>query len=200
MKLLVYLFLLSSLCSLQAQSTQSWPVRILAFDESLTLVSPSVFSYPFNPAVGIGTTYTLFSRKRAGKKEMPKGTLFLLGELGGYYHQYVRSALTFTTGIGYRYQLGKLGLALDFGPGYSHGFTSGATYRFEDGTYREVIDFGSGGLHVASSFSASWKLKEVPNAPEVSFVIRQSMEDPFRNILLPHLYVGAGFTFFPFLR
>ncbi len=191
-------FLFVSAGLTQAQSDQAWPVRVSIFDESLTIASPSTFSYPFNPAFGIGTTYTLNSKKRAAKEKMPKGSWFLLGEFGGYHHQYVRSAFTLTSGIGYRRQFGRLGLALDFGPGLSYAFTPEETYRYEDGIYKEVTDWGALGLHVATSFSASWQLKKVDKSPEVSLIIRQSIEDPFRNISLPHLYVGAGFTFYPF--
>ncbi|MFK8054545.1 MAG: hypothetical protein AB8F78_00375 [Saprospiraceae bacterium] len=184
----------------QAQTDQAWPVRVAVYDESLTLPGASTFSYPFNPAFGIGTTYDLFSKKRAAKEEMPKGKWFLLGEFGGYHHQYVRSALQLSSAIGYRHQFGQLGLALDFGPGLTYAFTPEKTYRFDNGTYGEVTDWGAAGLHVATSFGVSWKFNNEANAPEVSLIARQSFEDPFRNIPFPHFYLGAGFTFYPFAR
>ena len=185
--------------TIYAQVQQTWPIRIAAFDESISFPSSDVSSYPFNPAFGIGTTYMLFAEKRAAK-ESPKATWFLLGEVGGYHHQYVRSALQLNTAIGYRYQFNRFGLALDFGPGYTHAFTPEKTYRYEEGAYKEVTDWGSPGIHLATSFSASWQLKKEDRSPEVILILRQSLEDPFRNIPFPHFYAGAGFTFYPFAQ
>lgn len=184
-----------------AQSpTQSWPLRISLLDETFGGIGFYNLSFPYHPAFTVGTDYLIrFRRKQTWNPER-RGKWLIRGELGGYYHAYIRAAVTLNTELTYTYRLGQFTLSIGLGPGYAHAFMTERTFRYEEGRFEEVTDFGSAVFMPSASFSASYQFGKRTNAPQAHMLIRQALDDPFANFPIPHAFIGGGVTLFPFAK
>ena len=175
-----------------ASSKQQFPIHISVLDESISLPNLWFLEYDYNPAIIIGTEYTLKSKE--------KSDFHLTGNIGYYYHKDWQSTFFILPEIGYRYHPKRWGFYTRVGLGYSHSFSPKPIYQYDVDNFKEVKDLGSPALMTSLSVNASYKLSDKDLSPELYASFMLSAELPFTIYTGIHQFVGIGYKFYPFKR
>lgn len=172
------------------QNAQSWPLRVAVMNESHALPNFDFLRYSFQPAVMLGTEYTLCRDE--------KHDWYLTGNIGYYHHRRSQAAVFLNGELGYRQHFGRWDTGLQLGLGYAHTFYPGPIYRYEDGRLRATKDGGSPTIMPSLALHLAFRLHDSPSSPEIQLMMIQAIDIPFNEYNGLHQFVGIGLKTYPF--
>lgn len=169
---------------------QTHPIKISVLDESLSLPNFWFVSFPYNPAMMIGTEHIL--------KQGKNSDFHLTANLGGYYHRYARTAFFLNTELGYRYHLGRWNASFRMGIGYSHAFYPGPEFGLDGEVSEEISSLGRPLLMPSAALGMGYHLSDDPYSPEIFLTYMTAVDFPLSLYNSVHQFVGIGVAVYPF--
>ena len=159
-------------------------------DESTSFPTGWFLSFPFDPAVMVGTEYSF----RPGRIN----DWHLAGNLGFWYHRHNQTALFVQGAFGYRRNIGRWNVFGRLGAAYVHSFAPTPVFRLEDGSFQTGRDSGTPAFMPSLELGGGYRLGESAYSPEIFASITHSAEFPLNEFTGLHQFAGIGIKFYPF--
>lgn len=147
---------------------------------------PQLFYTQFHPGLDI------FKSCKINKSE--KNQLWCSGNLGGYYHRFIQTAIRIYPSVDYKKFFGNyFSLNVGIGAGYSLAFENMETFELQnDGTYKVKTMVARSQYLVALGFGCNYTLKkESPKGMKISLQFKTFIQGPFVSGYVPMLPVNA---------